>query len=129
MNQIVLDARPSVTDSPVAADVLTGAALLSPAEATTLTVYPVPGTKELKPDCVAADPINRVLRRDPDVLSSRITWYQSTCPSERGQKTRNAVEPLRNRAGSGSTRSAVGPTGSEAGEGREKAEENIFSEL
>lgn len=106
-------------NSPVAANVLTGAALLSPAEATTLTVYSVPGTRELKPDCVAAEPISLVLRWVPDVRSFRITSYQSTYPAERGQKTRSAVEPLRTRAGSNSTRSAVGPTGSAIG--REKA--------
>lgn len=99
-------------DGAVAANVLTGAALLSPAEATTLTVYSVPGTRELKPDCVAAEPISLVLRWVPDVRSFRITSYQSTYPAERGQKTRSAVEPLRTRAGSNSTRSAVGPTGS-----------------
>lgn len=81
--------------SPVAADVLTGAVLLFPAEATTLTVYSVPGTRELKPDCVAAEPISLVLSRDPETLSSRITSYQSTCPAERGQNTRRSVEPLR----------------------------------
>lgn len=108
-------------NSPVAANVLTGAALLSPAEATTLTVYSVPGTRELKPDCVAAEPITLVLRWVPDVGSFRITSYQSTYPAERGQKTRSAVEPLRTRAGSNLTRSAAGPTGSAIGEGREKA--------
>lgn len=109
-------------NSPVAANVLTGAALLSPAEATTLTVYSVPGTRELKPDCVAAEPISLVLCWVPDACSSRITSYQSTYPAERGQKTRSAVEPLRTRGGSNSTRSAVGPTGSVIGEGERKSE-------
>lgn len=57
---------------------LTGAAFLFPAEATTLTVYSVPGTREVKPDWGAAEPMILVLRWDPELLSFRVTSYQST---------------------------------------------------
>lgn len=53
-------------------------AFFFPDEATTLTVYRVPGTSELKPDWGVAVPETLVLRLTPDVLSSRVTWYQST---------------------------------------------------
>lgn len=56
----------------------TDVAFFLPDEATTLTVYRVPGTSELNPDWGAAVPETPVLRLIPDVLSSRVTWYQST---------------------------------------------------
>ncbi len=64
--------------SPVAADLWTGAALLFPAVATTLTEYRVPGRRELKPDWGAAEPMILVLWVDPELVSSRVTSYQST---------------------------------------------------
>ena len=51
---------------------------MPPAEATTPTVYSVPGTRELKPDWGAAEPMSLVLRLDPVLLSFRVTSYQST---------------------------------------------------
>lgn len=64
--------------SPVAAEMRTGAALLFPAAATTLTVYRVPGTRELNPDWVAADPMILVLMVYLELVSSRVRSYQST---------------------------------------------------
>lgn len=49
-----------------------------PAVATTLTVYRVPGTRELKPDRGAAEFMILVLRVDPELESSRVRSYQST---------------------------------------------------
>lgn len=49
-----------------------------PAIATTLTLYRVPGTRELKPDWGAAEPMILVLRVDPELVSSRVRSYQST---------------------------------------------------
>lgn len=63
---------------PVAANVRTHVAFFSPDEATTPTAYRVPGTSALNPDWGIAVPETLVLRRIPDALSSRITWYQST---------------------------------------------------
>lgn len=59
--------------SPVAAAMWTGAEVLFPAEATTLTVYSVPGTREVNPDWGAAEPMIRVLRWNPELLSFRVT--------------------------------------------------------
>lgn len=59
--------------SPVAAAMWTGVEFLFPAEATTLTVYSVPGTREVNPDWWAAEPMIRVLRWDPELLSVRLT--------------------------------------------------------
>lgn len=59
--------------SPVAAAMWTGVEFLFPAEATTLTVYSVPGTREVNPDRGAAEPMIWALRWDPDLLSLRVT--------------------------------------------------------
>lgn len=69
--------------------VCTEAAVLFPDVANTLMLYRVPGTSELKPDWVAAKPIILVLRTNPELTSSRVTSYQSTCPREGDQSTRN----------------------------------------
>ncbi|TNN58695.1 hypothetical protein EYF80_031109 [Liparis tanakae] len=64
--------------SPVEALRWTGGAVLLPAEATTLTVYEVPGTRELKPDRRIAESWILVLNVVPESESSRVTSYQST---------------------------------------------------
>lgn len=64
--------------SPVAAKVKTGAALMFPAVATTLTLYRVPGIREVNPDSGAADPMILVLMVYLELVSSRVRSYQST---------------------------------------------------
>lgn len=101
---------------PVAAAMCTGAALLFPAVATTLRLYRVPGTRELKPDWGAAVPETRVLRLDPEVVSFRLTSYQSTWPQERDQDTDRLGEPPPTSwEWSSWTSSWPGPTGSDRG--------------
>lgn len=58
--------------------VCTGAALLFPDEATTLMLYRVPGTRELNLDWGDAKPMTLMLREDLELVSSRVTSYQST---------------------------------------------------
>ena len=51
---------------------------MSPAVATRLMMYRVPGTRELNPDWGAAESMILVLRVDLMLESSRVTSYQST---------------------------------------------------
>lgn len=63
---------------PVAVVAETAGALLLPAVATTLTVYREPGTRELNRQLETSVSCIRTVWVRPEMMSSRVTLYQST---------------------------------------------------